>query len=336
MELSLNIQGKRFELLKTLNLIALITTIAYVPFYAMVGNYYYIPIQCMTAGAVALNFYFLKRRWLDIVSFYLPVVLISSILYASRVTPKVGTELLLIPIAIVLLPTFRKIWHASLMFVLIVISYMAMEYWKMHLEGIVSYSSIITSIVYQSNIAVVFIVSFLIVFYFHKSNLKYGHELHKTTETLIDEKERSHQLEIDKRQRDLESQQLNEQVKLSLLKEISKKMKSLSKGKDFQKSFEAYSLELNAKIASLQKAKLLQSDVGEGTNDFDDKLSLKFPLLSKAEKELCVYIKLKMSNAEIAELRNTSPNTINVMKYRMKKKIGVESTNELDELILRL
>lgn len=60
------------------------------------------------------------------------------------------------------------------------------------------------------------------------------------------------------------------------------------------------------------------------TNEFREKLKLRFPDLTKTEIEMCELIRLELSNSEISRVRNISQNSARMARYRLKKKLNLE------------
>lgn len=54
-----------------------------------------------------------------------------------------------------------------------------------------------------------------------------------------------------------------------------------------------------------------------------DRLKASYPSLSKTDLKLCVYIKLNLSTKEIADLMNISPRSVEMARYRLRKKLGL-------------
>jgi len=62
--------------------------------------------------------------------------------------------------------------------------------------------------------------------------------------------------------------------------------------------------------------------------DFYNKLQTKFPDLTPNERRLCAFLRLNMSTKEIAALTRQSVNSINVARTRLRKKLGIDSSDE--------
>ncbi|MGM9785286.1 MAG: helix-turn-helix transcriptional regulator [Candidatus Cryptobacteroides sp.] len=64
-----------------------------------------------------------------------------------------------------------------------------------------------------------------------------------------------------------------------------------------------------------------------------DRLKSSYPTLSKTDLKLCVYIKLNMSTKEIADLMNISPRSVEMARYRLRKKLGLKPEEEILSLL---
>ena len=82
--------------------------------------------------------------------------------------------------------------------------------------------------------------------------------------------------------------------------------------------------EIKAKSGLQEKLNVLQANIGVINHDFYKRLEKAFGKLSKAEQEICSFIKLDLSTKEIAHIRNTSEGTIYVTKNRLKNKVNEE------------
>jgi tetratricopeptide (TPR) repeat protein len=62
--------------------------------------------------------------------------------------------------------------------------------------------------------------------------------------------------------------------------------------------------------------------------EFYKKLNARFPDLTPNEKKLCAFLKLNMSTKDIAAITHQSVHSINVARTRMRKKLGIDGTEE--------
>lgn len=69
---------------------------------------------------------------------------------------------------------------------------------------------------------------------------------------------------------------------------------------------------------------------------FQFKLSEKYPSLSEREKKVCSLIKLDFSSKEIGELLNVSPRSVDTYRYRIRKKMELNTSDSLIRAIKQL
>ena len=68
-------------------------------------------------------------------------------------------------------------------------------------------------------------------------------------------------------------------------------------------------------------------------DDFMMKLDQKYPDLKLIDKKLCAYLRMGLSSKEMAQLLNTSERSIETARYRLRKKLGLGSGENLGEFI---
>jgi tetratricopeptide (TPR) repeat protein/DNA-binding CsgD family transcriptional regulator len=62
--------------------------------------------------------------------------------------------------------------------------------------------------------------------------------------------------------------------------------------------------------------------------DFYEQLQSNFPDLTPNEKKLCAFLRLNMSTKDIASITHQSVHSINVARTRLRKKLGIDGTDE--------
>jgi DNA-binding CsgD family transcriptional regulator len=67
--------------------------------------------------------------------------------------------------------------------------------------------------------------------------------------------------------------------------------------------------------------------------DFFVKIKLIIPELSENELRLCAYLRINLANHEIARILNISPYTLKSNRYRIRKKLNLESRIQLEDYI---
>jgi DNA-binding CsgD family transcriptional regulator len=61
-------------------------------------------------------------------------------------------------------------------------------------------------------------------------------------------------------------------------------------------------------------------------NDFYNSLNRNFPSLTPAEKRLCAFLKINMTTKEISELTGQRIDTLEIARWRLRKKLKITNT----------
>jgi DNA-binding CsgD family transcriptional regulator len=69
-------------------------------------------------------------------------------------------------------------------------------------------------------------------------------------------------------------------------------------------------------------------------NDFFKRLKEKFPELTTGDIKICAYLKMNLSSKEIAHLQNISIRSIEVHRYRIRKKLRLNYSDNLVEYLM--
>lgn len=67
--------------------------------------------------------------------------------------------------------------------------------------------------------------------------------------------------------------------------------------------------------------------------DFMERLSLLHPDLSRNEKRLASLLKIDLTTKEIASIIDSTPKTVNMARYRLRKRMNLENDESLTEYI---
>ncbi len=71
-------------------------------------------------------------------------------------------------------------------------------------------------------------------------------------------------------------------------------------------------------------------------SDFTKKLKSQFPQLTPNDLKLCAYLRLNMSSKDIAQIMNISIRGVEISRYRLRKKLGIDSETNLIEYMMKL
>jgi DNA-binding CsgD family transcriptional regulator len=159
-------------------------------------------------------------------------------------------------------------------------------------------------------------------------------EVAQRTRALTEAQAKTHQLELAQKKRDLEALSANHTRKVQLTRNLIEELQKLTQqAGDPQSGLRNLISNLRGQLSTEDKLEVLQADFDQVNAEFFERLQVQCPGLSKTEREICAYLKLNLSSKDIAALRNTSLNTINVTRHRIRKKLGLERDEELEAFV---
>lgn len=137
--------------------------------------------------------------------------------------------------------------------------------------------------------------------------------------------------EIERKKNDILNLALDNSKKLEWNNELISRLKGLRRtdDKDIEKTLREIEIQMGQQLQSDKQAELLKTNVDKVNQEFNDKLLLQFPSLTRLELELCGFLKLRLSGQEIASIRNVDPKSITKAKQRLKKKMNLQSGDDL-------
>ena len=80
----------------------------------------------------------------------------------------------------------------------------------------------------------------------------------------------------------------------------------------------------------------IKNKVMELYPNFPKKLLNAHPNLTSSELELCIFIKFNLSDIEIAKIMSRHKRTIETKRYRLRKKLGLDKTEKLNNYIIKI
>ncbi|MEM6642259.1 MAG: triple tyrosine motif-containing protein, partial [Bacteroidota bacterium] len=114
--------------------------------------------------------------------------------------------------------------------------------------------------------------------------------------------------------------QIKEQlIKVPNLQEIKPVIKTIDKNLNQRKNWELFKEAFN-----------------NADRDFFNNLTTAHPELSPNDLRLCAYLRLNLSSKEIAGLINISPRSVEVKRYRLRKKLGLDSNENLANYVMNI
>ncbi len=115
-----------------------------------------------------------------------------------------------------------------------------------------------------------------------------------------------------------------------LLKKIQK---AFEENEDPKTTIRSLSLDIKAQINVEERLSKLKSDLANLNALFEKQLLSKFPHLSRTEREICAFIRLNLSIKEIAQVRGASTDSVKMARLRIRKKLGLDSKEGLDQFV---
>lgn len=109
-----------------------------------------------------------------------------------------------------------------------------------------------------------------------------------------------------------------------------------SKDGDVSQKIRELSFQITQSLRRNKDIEKLQERIDLVHSSFMKKLSEQFPQLTEKEKRLCVMLKLDLSSKEIAVLNNISENAVMMARYRMRKKMNMNSEENLVDFLQKI
>ena len=208
------------------------------------------------------------------------------------------------------------------------------------------YFSFVMIMVYITAISLVFFI------YYRWNKIKYNQKIRLNEEEL---KHRRQILELEMeaenklRQQEYEKQMLEVEVQ-SKASEVAGKSLSIAKHSEMIESIqqvlesEDESSSLKSKIKKIIKTNSIsknewqsfEKNLVKSHEEFVNRLSKKYPALTSKDIKLSIYLKMNLSSKEIAPLMNISYRGVELHRYRLRKKLGIEQEESLYKFMINL
>lgn len=123
---------------------------------------------------------------------------------------------------------------------------------------------------------------------------------------------------------------------LSEIKSEIMKVAAMLKGENMRETKQQLILingKIDANIQSDEVLKRIEEQFDLLHNNFMKRLHARHPDLSNNERMMCAYLKMNLSTKEIAPLLNISVRGVETMRYRLRKKLGLEREDSLTDYL---
>jgi len=167
---------------------------------------------------------------------------------------------------------------------------------------------------------------------------KYLFKQKELEDTLAEQKVRQSDLdkELKFRQNEMVTMAMNIIQKnefLSSLKNEIVEIKSSVKDPEARQAFNRLSLMISQNLSIDRDREKFQMHINEQNSNFLRLLSEKYPSITENEKRLTVLLRLNLSSKEIASILNISPKSVEMNRYRLRKKLKVSPKINLSDFI---
>ncbi len=187
------------------------------------------------------------------------------------------------------------------------------------------------------NIVIIILLSGLIIslLIFNRQRLSIRKKRIEAENATLREKELK--VELEQKQRELASYAVNFVQKGQLLEELKGKIREI---KDSSAEGSG-AKELNQLIRVIDSSSLIDKEwenfkirFEEVHHDFFQNLKHEFPDLTAADLKICALLKLNMNMKEAAQVLGISPDSVKISRYRLRKKLGLATEDNLNDFIL--
>ena len=138
--------------------------------------------------------------------------------------------------------------------------------------------------------------------------------------------------DIEAKNRELGMSTMNLIKKNEFLNSLKKELTSVEDGKALKHVIKI----IDKNINNTDDWNLFQEAFNNADKDFLKKIKQLHPSLTANDLRLCAYLRLNLSSKEIAPLLNISPRSVEVKRYRLRKKMELAHETSLTNYILEL
>ena len=118
------------------------------------------------------------------------------------------------------------------------------------------------------------------------------------------------------------------------IKEEIKQVRTNGNVKDTQKALEKIVKEIDTTLKVQDDWRQFEYHFDQVHGDFLTRLTHQFVDLTPGEQKLCAFLRLKMDTKEIANLMGISLRGVEVARYRLRKKLGLDKHQNLSKFVL--
>ena len=91
--------------------------------------------------------------------------------------------------------------------------------------------------------------------------------------------------------------------------------------------------DIKSQIRIDNRQELFQEKIEEVNHEFIESIKNKYPSLTENELNLICLLKLKLTTKEIASIKNITPDSVKVLRYRIRKKLELTTSTNLSSFL---
>jgi AraC family transcriptional regulator, chitin signaling transcriptional activator len=154
----------------------------------------------------------------------------------------------------------------------------------------------------------------------------------KTEQKITDLKNKQLEVEIDSKNRELAILTMNNIKRNDFLRKVKKELKTQTKLPDNSTVYKLIDSNLNNE----KDWEFFEEAFNNADKEFLERAKKICPELNHNDLKFCTYIRLNLSAKEIASLLNISTKSVEIRRYRLRKKLGLDSEVNLTDFILSI
>ncbi|WP_254151942.1 triple tyrosine motif-containing protein [Chryseosolibacter indicus] len=115
-----------------------------------------------------------------------------------------------------------------------------------------------------------------------------------------------------------------------------KELKDAVKNESSRQSVRELLKKINGNLQNEEHIKVFEANFERVHHDFFTKLKANFPDLTQKELQLCAFVRMNLTNKEIASILNLSVRGIETARYRLRKRLGMSHEEDMSAFLEKL
>lgn len=127
--------------------------------------------------------------------------------------------------------------------------------------------------------------------------------------------------------------------KRELLSEMSEELKSLREivhNDQVKQGMRELQRKINMNLQNEEHLKVFEANFERVHSEFFAQLKAAFPDLTAKELQLCAFVKMSLTNKEIASILNLSVRGVETARYRLRKRLGINHEEDMADFLEKL